>query len=126
MPPLPDGTLEGLADDGVIDADIKLLDTNGELEITGVLVLVAEMIGEVITVDGNTTLLLPVDAPLDAGVLNDGTGEWRELNEGEGEEWKLVGIGLRLLEDGAGTLYRLVVGETIAVDVLLVKVVLGV
>ena len=50
-----DGLLDGLGDDGLIDDAI--LDTNGELEITGVLGLYDEKIGEVITDDGNNILL---------------------------------------------------------------------
>jgi hypothetical protein len=70
----PDGLLDGLADDGRIDEEI--LDTNGELEITGLLLgLDVEIIGEVITDDGTTILLLVNDGPLDVVVLNDGDGE---------------------------------------------------
>lgn len=59
-------------------------------------------------------------------MLNDGDGDCRELNDGEGEWGILVGIELGVLEDGAGGLYRLVLGETNVADVILVKVVLGV
>lgn len=70
----PDGLLDGLADDGRIDEEI--LDTNGELEITGLLLgLDVEIIGEVITDDGTAILLLVNDGPLDVVVLNDGDGE---------------------------------------------------
>ncbi len=42
---------------------------------TGLLGLYVETIGEVITDDGTTILLLLNDGPLDVGVLNEGEGE---------------------------------------------------
>ena len=68
-----DGLLDGLGDEGLIDDAI--LDTNGELEITGVLGLYVETIGEVITDDGNNILLLVDEETPDVEVLKDREGE---------------------------------------------------
>ena len=68
-----DGLLDGLGDEGLIDDAI--LDTNGELEITGVLGLYVETIREVITDDGNNILLLVDEETPDVEVLKDREGE---------------------------------------------------
>lgn len=69
----PDEELKGLGEEGRINEE--MLDTNGELEITETLGLEVETIGEVITDEGMTILLLLEDGPMEDGELKDGNGE---------------------------------------------------
>lgn len=95
--------LDGLGVEGLIEEAI--LGTNGELEITELLRAAVETIGDEIK-DGLKILVLLEEGSLEAGILNDG----------DGENGKLVRIELGVLLESAGGLYKLVLGGITLLD----------